>query len=352
MKGWTKLNSFDSVIEAELQKEIMESNGIPAVILQHKDSTFLWGDIELYVEDRNFDMASALINEFEGFTRINSFFRLYQVELMKNYIEAFGIKTLIYTKADHEYLADNFELFVSNDDAEQARKIVEAMKGWSLLDSFTKLDQIEIRINILAEKQIDAIVVKQRDSNLHVEKLMLYVEEKNHKAASAIIEELAGWVLVDRISQVTNAEILNESLLKKEIPSVMKRVYDSNHVHFDVELYVMEHHKEEAIELLVNTINWVKINTLTNIYPAELCREMLAQENIQSIIIVKNDSAFLLGEIELYVLEENVDRAVILLREFEESGNYIPYAYETQGDEDIDLNVLAASDDEEEDLAV
>ena len=54
-------------------------------------------------------------------------------------------------------------------------------------------------------------------------------------------------------------------------------------------------------------------------YVAELVRQMLADNNIQSFIVNKQDSAYKFGELELYVHRDHVIRTKMLIREFEES---------------------------------
>jgi hypothetical protein len=54
-------------------------------------------------------------------------------------------------------------------------------------------------------------------------------------------------------------------------------------------------------------------------YVAELVRQMLTDNNIQSFIVNKQDSAYKFGELELYVHRDHVIRAKMLIREFEEN---------------------------------
>ena len=54
-------------------------------------------------------------------------------------------------------------------------------------------------------------------------------------------------------------------------------------------------------------------------YVAELVRQMLADNNIQSFIVNKQDSAYKFGELELYVHRDHVIRTKMLIREFEEN---------------------------------
>lgn len=54
-------------------------------------------------------------------------------------------------------------------------------------------------------------------------------------------------------------------------------------------------------------------------YLAELVRQMLGENNIQSFIVNKQDSAYKFGELELFVHRDHVIRAKMLIREFEEN---------------------------------
>jgi len=53
-------------------------------------------------------------------------------------------------------------------------------------------------------------------------------------------------------------------------------------------------------------------------YQAELLRNLLADNNIHCFIINKKDSAYLFGDIELYVNPEDFMRAKLLTDKFEE----------------------------------
>lgn len=54
-------------------------------------------------------------------------------------------------------------------------------------------------------------------------------------------------------------------------------------------------------------------------YVAELVRQMLSDHNILSFIVNKQDSAYKFGDVELYVNRDDVIRAKMLIREFEEN---------------------------------
>jgi hypothetical protein len=52
--------------------------------------------------------------------------------------------------------------------------------------------------------------------------------------------------------------------------------------------------------------NWTKIFTTGKPYQAELLKGLLEENNIDCIIINKQDSAYLFGDLELYVDAEDI----------------------------------------------
>lgn len=52
-------------------------------------------------------------------------------------------------------------------------------------------------------------------------------------------------------------------------------------------------------------------------YQAEMARQMLADHNIQSFLVNKQDSSYKFGVVELYVNRDNVIRAKKLIQEFD-----------------------------------
>ena len=62
--NWLKVYSAGQLYQVELVKGILDQSGIESVILNQSDSEFLLGEVELYVETENFEMAKNLIHEF------------------------------------------------------------------------------------------------------------------------------------------------------------------------------------------------------------------------------------------------------------------------------------------------
>jgi hypothetical protein len=64
--------------------------------------------------------------------------------------------------------------------------------------------------------------------------------------------------------------------------------------------------------------DWVCVYTFNREYQSRLALEMLADNDIEAVILNKMDSIYQIGEIELYVHPEQVIRAKMLLNQFEQ----------------------------------
>ena len=64
---------------------------------------------------------------------------------------------------------------------------------------------------------------------------------------------------------------------------------------------------------------WTKIYSSTLLYKVDILKGLLAENNIQSVIVNKRDSVYLIGEIELFVNVEDAFRAkqILIKREYE-----------------------------------
>ncbi len=61
--------------------------------------------------------------------------------------------------------------------------------------------------------------------------------------------------------------------------------------------------------------NWVKIYESNNETRIEMARQMLEDNNIDSVIINKKDRSYGFGEFELYCMRDYVIRAKLLIKE-------------------------------------
>jgi len=62
--------------------------------------------------------------------------------------------------------------------------------------------------------------------------------------------------------------------------------------------------------------NWKCIYTTDQLYKADAVKVLLAEENIESFVMNKKDSSYLLGDVELYVQPEDENKAVEMIKGF------------------------------------
>lgn len=65
MNDWTSIYITGNPHHAEMMKQVLEDNGIIAVIINKKDSSYLFGDIEVYVNDGDAELAKHYIKQFK-----------------------------------------------------------------------------------------------------------------------------------------------------------------------------------------------------------------------------------------------------------------------------------------------
>lgn len=150
-------------------------------------------------------------------------------------------------------------VLVRNEDVEKAKKIIDEFAGWETIKTYDDIVRAELREDMLFQYGIKAaIVVKERDSDDEPVKLDLCVERENTDIAKAALEE-----------------------------------------HTD----------------------WRKVSSFNRLHQALYRKEILQQTGIEAIIVQKRDSAFLLGDIQLYVDCDNLEKAIKILEEYENAIN-------------------------------
>lgn len=60
-KNWLKVATYTDALIGELNKQLLEEQGIAAVLINKQDSSFKVGRIELFVHDDNEAAALALL---------------------------------------------------------------------------------------------------------------------------------------------------------------------------------------------------------------------------------------------------------------------------------------------------
>lgn len=65
-KDWQLVYSAKSVIDAEMKRGILESAGLEPIVMNKQDSSYLFGDVEVYVSKEQFDRAVEILKNADN----------------------------------------------------------------------------------------------------------------------------------------------------------------------------------------------------------------------------------------------------------------------------------------------
>ena len=66
-KDWKQVFLSGEMYKAEIARELLENSGINAVLLNQKDSSYTsFGNIEVYVNEKDYNMAIEILKEIKG----------------------------------------------------------------------------------------------------------------------------------------------------------------------------------------------------------------------------------------------------------------------------------------------
>ncbi len=313
MKDWTKILSFDSLYEADIRNQLLQNSGIESVVINTKDSLFLIGSVDLYVNKADEKKALFVIEQFQGLTKINSFLLKKPIENLQNFLTNKGIETILKERDSDNYILENYELYIENEKTQDVVPYLtgEKLDGWSLVDTCSRTRQTRYRVELLETHKIETIVIKKRDSNFHTEEINIYVKSDFLAKAKEILEKLTDWTVVKTFNKFEVAELKEDILGKKGIRGIIK----PNGNQFD--LFVKTAKKEEAEDVLKATKEWIEIRRYANFTEAENALLNLEQNGVESSILTIQDSMFMIGGFALYIDKIKVTEAIDILTEFE-----------------------------------
>ncbi len=310
---WVKIKTFDNLYEAEFHKELLEEQGIQAVVLNKRDSMYLIGEIELYVPADLEKKAQAVIDQYYGLTKINSFILEPPVRNHQKYIEGKGINTIFKVREDPRFVLKNYELYVKNEDVDKVKPYLdpENIEGWKTVSICNHVRQIRHRVILLSQYDIETMVIKRKDADYKLYEVFLLVPEKDYEKAKKIVTELPGWVRIAEYEKRHRAEIREELLANNGIPAIICQRTGS------FQLLVPEKDKQEAEKLINLHKKWIKIRTYNSLIDAQADQAKLVQNGIDASIVTLKDSMFFIGGYELYVDEDDAQKAIKILSEEE-----------------------------------
>lgn len=311
MSDWVKIRTYKRVHQAELRKEILTNNHIPAVVVNERDSLFLFGDIELYVMKEHEKKALALINDFKGLTKINSFIEAKPVESFKAYLQEKGIPTEIKRKEDNRFIKDNYELFIKDSELDKVLPYLKGKnpEGWKHVKTCRKVRQTKFYVDLLGEHSIKTITIKKKKTDFHLAEILIYVQADDFQKSHRLLEKPEGWEVVRHGEIYSDIEALEENLANNNIRALIKNEGER------FSLLVKEEAAARADEILNLQAKWQSVGKFSTVMEAEYYKSILEEQGFSCVIVNEKDSSFMLGQIELMVEERSKEEALKLIKE-------------------------------------
>ncbi len=311
MKDWVKLESFDRLHQAELRKNILEENNIPSVIINEKDSLFLFGEIELFVRKADEAKAKELIDEFKGLSKINSFVGKKQMELFRDILYKNDIHSILKKKEDSKFILDNFEVYVSNNEIEHVADFLQNKLNdeWKIVKSFHRVRQTKYNTDLLDEAGIDNFIIKRKDTTYHLQRVDVYVNKNDFEKAEKLLNELNGWIKIRDYSERHWADLDEDLLNENNIKGIILKSGNKYN------LLVEANNEEKAIDLINTKKDWVVVKEFSSLENANFAEQVLLKNDINSVIVNEKDSLFLIGKLELYVEVDKKEQAEEILKQ-------------------------------------
>ncbi len=118
LEGWQPVAEFDQIHKSEIREELLTNKGIPVIIKQEG------GNFKLYVPEREKDMALELILSHKKWMKLRTYNSLVEAQSDQNKLLENGINASIVTMKDSMFLIGGYDLYVSDDDVQDALKIL------------------------------------------------------------------------------------------------------------------------------------------------------------------------------------------------------------------------------------
>jgi len=311
MKGWTKILSFDNQYQAELSRQVLDNAGIPAVVVNARDSLFLIGAVDLYVHNEDEKRALVILEQFEGLTKINSFILKKPIVNFQNYLKSKGIETVVKERDSEKYILENYEQYIENDKLDEVLPYLtgEKITDYQEVVSVDTVRQARYRVELLDYYKVDSFIIKKKDSDFHLDGIKIYVQNEKYEEAKNILNELKNWIKIRTYDSFNTAERKEDLLGKNGIRAIIKEKEGQS------ELYVLTTQKDDAEFILKAGSEWLELQRFRTFVEAEAALMILQQAGIDASILTIKDSMFLIGGYALYVEKKDLQKAIEILGE-------------------------------------
>ncbi|MDF1548318.1 MAG: DUF2007 domain-containing protein [Bacteroidales bacterium] len=120
LNGWISVGTYEDIHFAELDEDVLNENSIKAIIKQNKDKQF-----ELLVEANNEESAIDIINTSKEWVVVKTYSSFENAQIAKKILEKNDINAVIVNERDSSFLIGELELYVKIDKKAKAENILK-----------------------------------------------------------------------------------------------------------------------------------------------------------------------------------------------------------------------------------
>jgi len=239
MKDWIKILSYSNVYEIEIKKSLLHNSGIDAVVVNARDSLFLFGDVELYVRAEDEKRAIVILKQFEGLTKINSFILKEPILKFQEYLKSKG--------RDSDYHLEDIFIYVKNDDLDKAKQILALLSDFEKIREYSDFIKAELKEDILGKKGIRALIEKKESV------FCLYVLKSKKEEAEKILGFTSEWIETKVYNSLIDAESIILLLEENGIDASILTIRDSVFIIGGYAIYVEKKNLAKTMEIISNS---------------------------------------------------------------------------------------------------
>jgi hypothetical protein len=243
----------------------------------------------------------------KNWVKIQTFDRIHQAELRKDILEKNDIPSVIINEKDSLFLLGEIELYVRDFDEATARELIDEFNGLTKINSFVGEKQMKKFRDVLYGYGIHAVLKRKEDSKFVMENYELYIDNEDLEKVIPYLKEenLKDWSKIETCESVSQTKFRTDILDEMSIGNFIIKRKDSNYHLEKVEIYVKDQDLEKAKKLISELNGWITIHKYDEIKFAEIDEDILNENNIKAII--KKSTA---GDYELFVEASNEEFAI------------------------------------------
>ena len=184
LQGWSIVKSCTKTTQTRFRIELLNYHHIPSIVIKKRDAKFMKTDLNIYVKDEELQQASELLRELKGWAKVHTATSLDKAYLIEKQLGKESIKAII------ERQPGGYAIYVEGTSCEQAKTVISQQKSWKLLNTYTDSIEANYAAGLLENSGIEAVTIFRDDISLMVD-IDLYVEEFQLDAATEILKTIS-----------------------------------------------------------------------------------------------------------------------------------------------------------------